>query len=175
MCFESSLIYPFLDIYNSIQNGSPAQSIKQNEEYVEIINLTLSGQWSIESLITLIHTYKYTHMHPGGSLRRTQPQGLVCEFQNDTLSLQYWSGLSNPFQSMTVVRIVNLIQIPNSWNTLWKGNPLHIPHIHALLVNILACLDVIKMNSCCWNKPILINSFHEISLVYSSTCSQLSF
>ena len=106
-------------------------------------------------------TLKSTLMKPpGGSLCRPQPQGLVCDFQNGTLSTtdqglvcDFQNGtlsttdpaLSNHFQSMTIVRIVNLIQIPNTLSIVQKGNPLHFPHIHPLPVNILACLDASRL------------------------------
>ena len=53
---------------------------------------------------------------PGGSLCRTEHQGLACDFQNGTLS--------TTFLSMTVVRIVNFIKIPNTLCIVQKRKPL---------------------------------------------------
>ena len=44
-----------------------------------------------------------------------------------------------------VVRIINLVQIQNTLRIVQKRNPLHFLHIHPLLVNILACLDVSRL------------------------------
>ena len=107
-----------------------------------MINL---NSYNVHIIIMLKSLYAigFDHAH---ELCRNQPQGLVCDFQNGTLLTPLltwpWATL---FQSMTVVRIINLVQIPN---TLWKvkkRNPLHFPHIYPLLVNILACLDVSKL------------------------------
>ena len=82
--------------------------------FMRINNLIKRHTITVKMIDLLGHNSLFYSDHPGGSLCRTQPQGLVCNFQNGTLSTPLLTALSNPFQSMTVVRIVNLIQIPNT-------------------------------------------------------------
>ena len=83
------------------------------------------------------------------------PRGFTLQNTTPRASLRFskwhpfhsitYLALSNPFQSMTLVRIINLIQIPNALCIVQKRNPLHFPRIHPLLVNILARLDVSRL------------------------------
>ena len=72
------------------------------------------------------------------------PKGQSAIFKIAPFPLHYWPGPEHPFLMHDSCELLTLFNSQTLW-IVQKRKPLSFPHIHPLLVNMLACLDVSRL------------------------------